>query len=96
MQEMKSLFFRSMIGVILGVGLVTGLAYLFPSRGQPAWTIATPAAAEFVGHGGASAGSPQALGSIGGGQFSLSSLFIVLATSGVLATAILLISRRES
>ena len=93
MGEMKALLVRSVVAVLLGVGLIGGLAYFSPSRIASENTIAAPAAADF-GRGGLNVASPQTLGSIAGSQSSLGTLFIVLATSAVLATAIFLISRR--
>ncbi len=92
MGEMKALLVRSVVAVILGVGLIGGLAYFSPSLIASENTIAAPAAADF-GRGGLKVASPQTLGSIAS-QSSLGTLFIVLATSAVLATAIFLISRR--
>jgi hypothetical protein len=93
MREMKALLVRSVVAVILGVGLIGGLAYSSPSQIASKNVIAAPAAADF-GRGGLNVASPQTLGSIAGSQPSLALLFIVLATSAVLATSIFLISRR--
>lgn len=93
---MNSLFVSSLFGVVLGAALIGGVAYLYPSQGQPRSTLLAPASAGFAAKGAPDTTNLQTLDSFSGNQSSLIQLLAVIGGPAILGAAVLLLSRRTS
>lgn len=93
---MNPVFVSSLFAVVLGVALIGGVSYLYPSQGQLRTTVAGPAFAELAPQGSAQAINPQTIGSLAGNQSSLTQFLTIIGSSAVLGVAVSLMSRRAS